>query len=515
MKAPMSSSAIEILESRIAPAVILGVTVGKAGVTIAEEAGSTGDNPLVLNIDAMGALHVAPTGATQLRFGGQLLAAGTEAVVSGFTGNISAKLGVGTDQITVTGKLPGALSADLGPGANLLDLSSATVGGKLTVKGGAGVDTVTFSGTTTRVFGSVNLALGDGVNTLNNTTSSLLYVGGDFIATSGKGNDDLLMAGSNVQILGKLGLNSGAGSDSAGFLVTGGLSVGRDVSLIGTGLAGQRTDLTLNAASIFVGGAVTMDVKAGFTNQKLVSPGTIFVGGAAKFTSSGTDSFTDVAVGASSGSATVLHIGGALVATTKSPSADFAINDVAFGTLVGGLTATGFNSVAAELSGAIIGPVNVALATGTDGYFFAGTILNAADPLALNAVTVTSKTVGATLSLLNVIAQGAVKMTGTLGDDIFAMDDVLLLGAMKVDLGAGSDSFHIEDGNIPTGTSQINAALTLLGGAGADSFSFSGNIANRTLNAVASILVDGGADLDSVTLGVNGDYQGKLTQKNI
>lgn len=514
MKTPAAS--IELLESRIAPAIILGLTVGKTGVTLAEEKGSSGDNQIAVTVDSAGNLHIDPVDvATQIRFNGTLLAAGDEAVVPGFTGNLIAKLGAGNDQLAITGKLPGALTVDLGVGANGLTLTDATVGGKLTVKGGTDVDTISFAGATTRIYGAVNLTLGDGANVVNNTTTSLLFVGGDFIATAGKASDDLFMGGKDVEILGKLSLTAGAGSDAAGFLLTGDLHIGRDAILKGTGLAGQRTDLTLNAANISIGGAVTMDVKAGFTNQKLVSPGTIFVGGAAKFTSSGKDSFTNVSVGASSGAATILHIGGLLTATTKSPSAEFAINDVAFGTLVGGLSASGFNSVTAELSGAIVGPVKVALATGTDGYFFAGTILNAADPLVLNAVTVSSKTAGATLSLLNVIAQGAVKMTGTAGDDTFAIDDVLLLGAMKVDLGAGIDDFHIDDGNIPAGSTQINAPLTLLGGAGTDSFSFSGNIANRTVNAVAAILVDGGADADIITLGTNGNYQAKLTQKNI
>lgn len=507
---------IEALEPRIAPAVILNLTLGKTGVTLAEEAASPGDNLLNVTVDAAGALHIDPVDAvTQIRFNGALLAAGDEAVVTDFTGNLMAKLGAGSDQLAVTGKLPGALTVDLGAGANGLTLTDATVGGKLTVKGGADADTIGFAGATTRIFGAVNLTLGEGANVLNNTTTSLLHVGGDFTATAGKANDDFLMAGSSVQILGKLSLTIGAGQDAAGFDVTGDLRIGRDAMLKGTGLATKRTDLTLKGANIFIGGAVTMDVKAGHTNEKLVSPGTIFVGGAAKFTSGGTDSFTDVAIGASSGASTVLHIGGAVMATTKSPNAGFAISDVAFGTLVGGLNVSGFNSIIAELSGSIIGPVKAALATGDDGYFFAGTNGGAADPLVLNAVTVTAKTNGATLSFLNVIAQGAVTMTGTAGSDTFAVDDVLFLGATKIDLGASNDDFHVEDGNSPAGTTQVNAPLTFLGGAGADTFSFSGGVANRTLNAVATILIDGGADTDTVTLGANGNYQAKLVQKNI
>lgn len=508
---------IELLESRIAPAVILNLIVGKTGVTLAEDTKNPGENLLNVSVDATGALHIDPVDvATQISINnGTPLAAGEEAVIPGFTGNFTAKLGAGNDQLNITGTMPGAVTVDLGVGDNGLTLTSATVGGKLTAKGGVGADTVSFGGTTTHIYGAVNLTLGEGGNTLNNTTSTLLHVGGDFIATSGKANDDFLMAGKDVQILGKLSLTTGAGSDDAGFDVTGRLDIARDVSLKSTGLATLRTDQALNGANVFVGGAVTMDVKAGFANQDLVSAGTIFIGGAAKFSCSGKDSFTDVQLGAVAGSPTVMHIGGLLSATAKGPSADFAINDVAFGSLVGGLNVSGFTEVIAELSGSIGGAVKVALAGGQDGYFFAGTQGNATVPLFLNAVTVTTKTDGATLSLLGVIAQGAVKMKGSAAADTFAVDDVLFLGATTIDLGAGDDDFHVEDGNSPTGFTQVNAPLTLLGGAGEDSFSFSGGVANRTLNAVATILVDGGADTDTVTLGANGNYQVKLVQKNV
>ncbi len=509
---------IEILESRIAPAVILSLTLGKTGALLTEETANPGDNSVSITMDSSGALHVDPSDAnTQIRFNGTLLPVGDQAVAPGFIGAFTAKLGAGNDQITISGFLPGATTVDLGIGSNALTLDAATLGAKLTVKGGTGADTVTFSGATTRVFGGVNIALGEGTNLLNNTTTALLHVGGDFIATSGKGADDFLMAGKDVQILGKLGLTTGTGDDEAGFVVTGRLDVGGAATLKSGGLAGNRTDQKLNGANVFIGGAVLMDIKTGRPDQVILSAGTIFIGGAAKFTSGGTDNFGSVELGAPTmGSPTTLHIGGSLSATTKSLDSEFDILDVTFGSIVGGLNVNGFTSVAAELSGSIGGAVKVALAGAElSGYFFLGTVLNAADPLHVGAVTVTTKNADSTLSLLKVIAQGTVKITGTKGGDYFGADDTLFLAAATIDLGAGADQFGIESGTNPTGLTQVNAPLTLLGGGGVDTFDLSGAVANTTLNAIATILIDGGAETDVLHLGATGNYQTKVVQKNI
>lgn len=508
---------IEPLESRIAPAAVLAVTIGKAGITVAEEAANPGSNQLNIFTDSTGALHLQPTDmTTQFRIDGTLTPAGAAVVISEFTGNLSLLLGQGDDAVNITTSLPGNVNLDLGIGTNSATVSDATIGGKFGVKAGPGADTVAFTGANVRLFGATTFALGDGVNTLTNSTTSLLHVGGDFSITTGKDNDQLLMQGSNVQVLGKLTFNTGLGCDKAGFNLTGSLAVARDVTFKTGGKMGNRSDQKIAAGDFTIGGALSMDVKIGFTNQTVASNGTMFIGGAATFTSGGADSFTSVFIGPVSGSpSNSLHVGGPITATTKGPDAEFELRSIAFGSLPGGVTANGFNSTTVQLSGSV-GAVKAALATGQGGYFFLGTVLNSASPLYTGAVTVSAAKVdGANMSLLNTIVQGPLSVTGSKGDDIFGLDDVLLLGASKVDLGAGDDQSYIENGNIPTGASQISAMLTILGGAGTDIFNLSGANANTKLNAIATILIDGGADADTVNQGMNGNYGPKLVTKNI
>ena len=194
--------------------------------------------------------------------------------------------------------------------------------------------------------------------------------------------------------------------------------------------------------------------------------------------------------------------------------------------LGGALTVSGFSTFdVGELGGSIRGPVRVALGGAPASSFVMFTLganANQADPLQVGAVTVTvAPTIeSASLRLRNVIAQGPVKITGARGFDLFAADDVLFLAAATVDLGPGDDLFRLEQETSATSLTTpvgvtASAPLTLLGGAGVDTFVVSGAGALQTVNAFASIIIDGGAETDLVTLGANGNYHAMLVQRNI
>ena len=512
MKTPVC---IEPLEHRIAPAgIILNVVTSAKGVSITEDSANPGASVVSFTIEADGDLVIDPTDVvTQLKINGAApLAAGDAFTFTGFPGGITAKLGLGNDQITLTGRIAGAVSFDLGPGTNGVTLTDAEVGGALSVKGGVDNDTVTFAGTAVDLSGPVKLTLGDGANVLANTAGTLA-TGGDFVASSGKGADNLLLGGTSVIINGKLDLNSGTGGDSVGFAVTQLLQIGKTASLKSGGDVNASTNQTLNGATAVGVGGVTMAVAVGTANQHVISAnGPVVITGAATFTSGAGGDFGEVTVYADS----YLTISDSFKATTASPDGDVDVRAKTVNGRIGGaFTSTGFSSVVAEFSGAIVGPVKLALPTLQDGYVFLGTQVSQTAPLWLGAVTIAGKGLDHTVGLSNATVQGALKVTTVGGNDTFVIDDTVLLGATSVDLGDNNDRFLIETGTTPPGTSQIFGKMLLKGGGGGDTFTFGAANANTVLRAVAQITVDGGAGTDTLTTGANTTFTLPIIKLNI
>jgi len=514
MKTPMA--AVEPLESRIAPAVILNVTVNAAGVSVVEDKANAGDSHVTFTVAANGDLTIDPTDAfTQLRINGAApLAAGDATTIAGFAGGLKLALGTGTDDITLTGSFPKTVAIDLGtgPGSNDVTVTNASIGGAFSVKAGSGNDSVTFSGTAVNLFGAVKLALGDGDNALANSADRLT-VNGNFSAVGGKNGDNFLMDGKTVAIGGKLDLSTGTGNDQAGFDVTQTLQIDGGVSLKTTGSIDTNTTHMLRAVNaVSIGSKVTMAIAKGTGNQSVVSTaGSVSIQGAATFTTGG-GQFNEVKVTAD----TSLSISGAITATTKSLDAELDVKArTGTGRINGAFTATGFLTVIGEFVGSIAGPAKIALAGGQNGYALLGTKLSDTAPLWLAAVSYTSKADGNTFALSNTVVQGALKVSGGAGNDSFVMDDTVLAAASTVDLGANNDSFFIETGVFPPTTSQILAPLTLKGGAGDDTFNFSGNNMNATLRAVAKVTADGGAGTDTANIGALATFVTPLVQVSI
>ena len=499
----MNTSAfyIEPLESRIAPAILFVVTTPK-GVSITEDSANAGSSAVSCTVLANGDLVIDPTDmGTQLKVNGAApLPAGDPFTLAGFTGGITGKLGVGNDVVTLSGRLAGAVNFDLGPGTNAVTLTDAFIGAAFGIKGGGDADTVTFAGGTVELFGPVKIALGDGANVLANT-AGVLSTGGDFVASSGKGVDDLLLGGTVVLINGKLDLNSGAGADNVGFDVTQLLQISKSALLKSGGDSNTRTNQTLNGGTAVGVGSVTMAVKTGKADQTIVSSaGPVVISGAATFTSGAGGFLNAVTVKA----ATYLTISDSFTATTKAEESDVDVRATSVnGRIGGGFTAAGFNSVVAEFSGAIVGPVKLALPAAQNGYVFVGTKVSQTAPLWLGAVTIEAKADSNTLGFSNTIVQGALKVKTAAGNDDFIIDDTVLLGTTTVDLGESADRFLLETGTTPPGTSQIFGKMLLKGGGGADTFTFGGGHANTVLRAVAQITADGGADPDTLTTGAN------------
>jgi hypothetical protein len=93
---------------------------------------------------------------------------------------------------------------------------------------------------------------------------------------------------------------------------------------------------------------------------------------------------------------------------------------------------------------------------------------------------------------------------------------VSLQGSLSADLGDGNDKFELEqDGTVPG--SIFLGPLLLKGGKGADTFLIGGNNPGQDISFQNRVILDGGDDMDSVTMGtlVTTSPDFPIEQKNI
>jgi hypothetical protein len=339
---PTPFPVLESLESRLAPAGIVALTVTNGVLTIT---GDVQSNEMQI-IDAGGGMwtisgtvdDVANTGsATMFTLNG---GAASASVLLATPTTVRANFGTGDDVMQMTDiDVAGSLTVDMGIGNDEVDLTSTSLLSTVTVKMGAGADYFTAGGDL--VFGkSVSVDLGTGANTfdLNATTldanGSITAVAGGtavesqaFLFAAGTGEvagsvtlrtstaspttfeiGDL--AGDDLQINGAMTLQAGSGADSVTLrenlyvhtslnikLSNGNNSVTSadldtlDVgSLVYTGGTGND-EMTLNGNTLDVYGKLSFTAGAG-TNILDLNPATsLTIGGALTYSGgTGTDS---------------------------------------------------------------------------------------------------------------------------------------------------------------------------------------------------------------------------------
>lgn len=271
------SSLIEPLESRIAPAAVVTVDLTNGKLTL------TGDNgDATVTLTAPDSTHSVLSAGTDTTFT-MGTSTGLTSLPLGVFKSLSATFGTGVDTFTVAGSdFGGDVSIDLGTGvSNSLTLDSITAKGGLTVKAGAGDDTVTVQGSGAQVKGAASFDLGDAGTNGNVLTvgGTSFLVGKDFTYTGGAQEDSIALS-TLVGIKGSATLTLGTG-DATVSAFGAGLAVGKKLSIEakdeGAGAnpttdPAKRANIFLITPSLAVGGDV--DIKTG-AGEDQVTFGTV------------------------------------------------------------------------------------------------------------------------------------------------------------------------------------------------------------------------------------------------
>jgi len=180
-KTPTNSSVLESLESRLAPAGIVTLSLTTAGaLTITGDALAND-----LQITESGndwTIATQAGGDTLFKLnGGPLLSSITFAAPL----SVKASMGAGNDEILISNAIiPGALTIDGGAGDDVVDLTSTSIGGITTIRLGAGHDYFTAGGDLFFARG-FSVDLGTGQNTFDVNATTLLSNGAISAVASG------------------------------------------------------------------------------------------------------------------------------------------------------------------------------------------------------------------------------------------------------------------------------------------------------------------------------------------
>jgi hypothetical protein len=267
------SAVIALVLALIASPVHAGnvlVTYSRGTLTLA---GGDDDDAVTITAPAADSVQVTPVTPTTVNgsadpqsFGaiGDLVVAlglGTNALtVNGIAveKSVTMKGGAGDDTLALDGSTIGkTVSAQLGAGTNALTFVNGAIGGALKYKGGAGADDVLLAGST--VAAKATLALGAGAN-----TAALTAVTVDSLAYSGGGDGDSVGLTLVAASKGKVSIATGAGENH---VAMDRLSVATDFAYKG----GADLD-DFSVVGLVVGDAVSVTAGAGVNAIALYGP---------------------------------------------------------------------------------------------------------------------------------------------------------------------------------------------------------------------------------------------------
>lgn len=401
-------------------------------------------------------------------------------------------------------QLVGAVSADLGEGANTLDFTSVTTStlGALAYKGGAGDDKLTVGGTTPfTIVGLTDVKLGDGTNEFSeayvNYTGQTLAFGGGLAVTGGKGADVVSFNVFDLAIGGKgAKLTLGDGANTA--LLQGNYSVsiyGKFTSTSGvgdttvtiTGSAGANSFLNLRGgvSATFGAGKGSLDLQAS----------RLEVSGGVTFSAKGAgDDHLNLA-------AAVIGIKGAITATGDAGALNVDVltdYPVDIGS-VSITTKAGGGSTHITGGGNIYGKFTYNGGTGANNLDL-GRDVGYPVLFFYDAFSVTSKAATGTESLnlrhITALAAFNAKLGGAI--NTISLDDTSILGAVAIDTGAGNDVISVgRDTNASDGVA-FHGPVKILTGTGDDTVNLGAPNTVQFFVPVASTLIDAGDGNDTV-----------------
>jgi hypothetical protein len=432
-------------------------------------------------------------------------------------GALSVTGGAGDDSFEFAGTVTvsGALTVDLKGGANGISLGAgrALQAGSLTIRGGAGSDTVLLDDNSTLlVAGAMKLDLGAGTNLFDIDAGHNLTAGA-LTFTGGLGADMVTFDGASLTVLGNTSFALGAGGNTVLLEPTTSAFIGGSLAI--TGGAGSDS-ITINSPLFRVLGNFTQALGDGVNTSAIagslfhVSGNTAYTGGSGddSFQFSGGNVIINRALLFTGGNATVVNV------------LDLQVGEGTVGsvTLKGGASADeiylgNINGVGTSRL-TILGSVNANFGAGNAGVVITDTVLHG--PLLLATATVSGQfdSVAINQSTLN----GTTVIGMAAGMSSLEVNDSFIRGNFTVNTGAGADTVLLDTS---AGTAAPNTWLGVVRvntGAGIDTIAIGSPLLlpNAANLFYKNVFIDGGADADGYTEGNSTLFAGSvITQSNI
>lgn len=522
------NSCIESLESRIAPASLLSVTLENGVLSIKGSASANDADNLQLDLSKIGSdalLSILNTGG-KVKFGGselselKLTKAQTDSIKS-----IQIDLGDGTNSTVFTSDSGASLSDPItyigGSGADTLTFGSDTKGfattGNFTALLKTGNDRVIFTHDA-QFGGNTLLDLGQGDDSVLteasalNTGSALAFK--NLSILGGDGNDSVALGlktanNKNLSVSGALRIDAGKGANDVSLF---GNTVSLGNTTIRSSALDKDFDVSLSAAQkLTVNGSLDVTASGAETGQtnefKLEAPSIQVSGNVSYRGSAGADAVT---VGTEATSLQTL-IGGGV--TVKNGGGN---NTTAIGNLNAALAVAKSVSVTGDsqndslsiqaASGALAGGVSAALGKGANSVDISsnGQLTVAGLKLSSNSAANEADS----LNLRGVELSGALSAALGAGVSTVNIAQVIAHGSFSVNTGAGNDVVNLEtDGGAGASTFYGNTLINT--GLGSDKVTLGGDSAANKAVFMNRLSVDlGSTDTQDELMGV------KLTDAN-
>ncbi len=499
---------IELLESRIAPAGLIVVTLSNGNVLLKDGPDDAGDESAILTQPADGKLVITPAANVSVRFLDTTTEPGIPLTLDGFTGDLVASFGGGNDSLTLNGgTYSGDVRINLGDArknplpaevsGNYFVANGVTFGGAFIYNGGAQPDSVEFYGSTTVVEKKFSVSLGSGANQFIANVADFQLKSGMQIS-SGTGNDLIVFKGAKLAVTGGLSVRSGAGSDTIQF--TSGisdLSVSEDLSIVSSGSRSVTVEQSITGvAKISVLGSLKMTAGTGDRVQQTLTGTTdsLEIEGSVRFSATNptehTQSITASGTGFTVAGAIALNSRG----LTSSQTLSVHTSDVKI--IGGSVSLRGATSAVLSVNATLSEPASIITSSGRSASI---SVIDTTFGGDLRIVTKDTFSRTASITLNGINAMGAIDITGGSGATTLKVDQTQVSHTFKASLGDGANRFLIEQES-QDGVSAFTEDVELIGGRDVDIFLIGGT-GNNALHFVAEVIANGRGGIDTLTEG--------------
>ena len=492
-------SSLELLEARIAPAGLVKIAVAKGTVTIT---GDAMDNEITIDIVSPGVLEITGAMSTMLQLGKDGTPGAGPIDVAGYAGDLKVVLGDGSDSVTLdAGVYLKNVTLDGGAGNNTFSYSNPVVPGTFSILAKGGNDTV--DGVANLLVGhDLNIKLGDGINEVTSNASTF-SVGGNLTLTAGSSPDNFAFASTSpTTIGGNVVVNLGSNADTFKFQSDEHIQIGGNVSVTGAQKSsvaspgGTAANFTISADDyVGINGNVSVTGKNDTMGFVMGGTNTTTVFGKVTVTT-GNSSFLTLNGGQQG------YYGDVTFKTKGDTTLNMKANNQFF--IGGKLSYTGdkgVDHITIIEDGTIVGSATFNLGGG-DGQTitFGGKTSTNISVLGALSVSTSSKTGEQNqIALEQIQVGGKLSVTTGASDDMVKIDDMKILGATQIGMGAGTDSLLIEtQGGAYAGATTFVGAFKGTLGDGDDSATIAVSGAGNAVTFTVPSTLDAGKGTDTV-----------------